>query len=170
MPKDTLVGAFTKFVRDKVTESQDPRFAAVGRVVKAALPSCAECHETVLPPLSSTACLLCGRTVCEEHGFFHASGACLCLDCIDANGIKIDWGCGDQDGEDEGEDDYDYPWVELGLDGPTYDTNVIKKAYRKAARATHPDMAPEGKQAEAAQRFARVQAAYAEALNIARGE
>lgn len=168
MPKDTLVGAFTKFIRDKVTESDDPRFQAVGRVVKAALPSCAECHKTVLPPLSSTSCLLCGRTVCEEHGFFHATGACLCLGCIEANGIEIDWS-GEGFDDDEKDDD-NWPWSDLGLDGPTRDLNTIKKAYRRAARSCHPDYADPEEKADAAQRFAHVQAAYTEAMNIAKGE
>lgn len=169
MPRDTLVGAFTKFIRDKVTENTDPRFSVVGRAVKAALPSCAECGEVVLPPLSSTSCLLCGRTVCEEHGFFHATGACLCLGCIEESGIEIDWGGeGFEDSGDESDADA-WPWGVLGLDGPTRDLDAIKRAYRKAARACHPDVAPAEQKADAAQRFAHVQAAYTEALNIAKG-
>ncbi len=51
-------------------------------------------------------------------------------------------------------------WEQLGLDGPTYDINVIKKAYARKAREVNPEENPEG--------FVMLHNAYKTAVGMAK--
>jgi DnaJ domain len=172
MPDDTRsIGGFFDAIRQVVQgnlqDNQHPAARAVGQVVGAYAPRCPVCKKAALLPAR---CLLCGCTPCEQHGFFHAAGVCLCTPCLEESGIELDLD-GTGFGSGGTADSAGFPWSALGI-APTADIKTIKQAFRKLATEDHPDHHQEGtaEHALATERFKRLKAAYDDALSIAQGE